>query len=109
MAFCFGESDVLETASAWLADGHAVALGTVVHTTGSAPRQTGSHIAVRDDSAFAGSVSAGCVESTVIEEALAVMREGKHRRLTFGVSDDGTFSVGLMCGGEIEVLIEPIT
>jgi len=108
MPFCFGESQVLDTASAWLADGHAVALGTVVRTTGSAPRQTGSHIAVRDDGAFAGSVSAGCVESAVIEEAIAVMREGKNRRLIFGAADDGTFSVGLMCGGEIEVVIEPI-
>ena len=42
------------------------------------------------------------------EEALAVMRDGRHRRLRFGVTDDGTFSVGLMCGGEVEILIEPV-
>jgi xanthine dehydrogenase accessory factor len=108
MAQCFDENDVLETAGAWLEAGHAVALGTVVHTSGSAPRQGGSHIAVRDDGAFTGSVSAGCVEGAVIEEALAVMRDGRHRRLKFGVTDDGTFAVGLMCGGEVEILIEPV-
>jgi xanthine dehydrogenase accessory factor len=108
MPHCFDEHDVLETATAWLDKGHGVALGTVVRTSGSAPRQAGSHIAVRDDGAFAGSVSAGCVEGAVIEEALAVMRDGRHRRLKFGVTDDGTFAVGLMCGGEVEILIEPV-
>ena len=108
MPHCFDEIEVLQTAAAWAEAGHAVALGTVIHTSGSAPRQGGSHIAVRDDGAFAGSVSAGCVEGAVIEEAFAVMRDGRHRRLKFGVTDDGTFAVGLMCGGEVEILIEPV-
>jgi xanthine dehydrogenase accessory factor len=85
-----------------------VALGTVVRTSGSAPRQAGSHIAVRGDGAFAGSVSAGCVESAVIEGAFAVLKDGRLRKLQFSVSDDGNFTVGLMCGGEIEILIEPM-
>jgi len=109
MSQLFDENEVLETAAAWVDAGHNVALGTVIRTSGSAPRQDGSHIAVRDDGAFAGSVSAGCVEGAVIEEAFAAMRDGRHRRLTFGVADDGTFTVGLMCGGEIEILIEPVT
>jgi xanthine dehydrogenase accessory factor len=108
MSNCFDENDVLETTAAWLEAGHTVALGTVIRTSGSAPRQGGSHIAVRDDGAFAGSVSAGCVEGAVIEEAFAVMRDGRHRRLKFGVTDDGGFAVGLMCGGEVEILIEPV-
>jgi xanthine dehydrogenase accessory factor len=108
MSHCFDENDVLETAAAWLEAGHGVALCTVISTAGSAPRQGGSHIAVRDDGTFAGSVSAGCVEGAVIEEAFAAMREGRHRRLKFGVTDDGSFAVGLMCGGEVEILIEPI-
>ncbi len=83
--------------------------GTVVRTSGSAPRRPGGHIAVRGDGAFAGSVSAGCVEGAVIEEAFAVLKDGRHRRLRFGVTDDGDFAVGLMCGGEIEILIEPIS
>jgi xanthine/CO dehydrogenase XdhC/CoxF family maturation factor len=108
MNFAVSESDVLAIAARWLADGHAVALATVVRTSGSAPRQDGSHIAVRDDGAFAGSVSAGCVEGAVIEQAQAVLADGKHRTLAFGVSDGGVFESGLMCGGKIEVLIEPI-
>jgi len=103
------ETAILETAAGWLRAGHAVALGTVISVAGSAPRQPGSHVAIRADGAFAGSVSAGCVENAVIAEALAVIAEGRHRRMTFGVSDDGVFTVGLMCGGQIEIVIEPLT
>jgi xanthine dehydrogenase accessory factor len=108
MSFSDSESDVLKTVAGWLAQGHPVALATVVRTSGSAPRQEGSHIAIRDDRAFAGSVSAGCGEGIVVENALATLRDGKHRNLAFGLSENGGFSVGLGCGGEIEILIEPI-
>jgi len=108
MSFPATESDVLAIAANWLSDGHRVALATVVKTTGSAPRQGGSHIVVRGDGAFAGSVSAGCVEGTVIEAAQAALSDGKHRTLCFGASDAGVFETGLLCGGEIEILIEPI-
>jgi xanthine dehydrogenase accessory factor len=107
MSFATNEIDVLETARQWLAAGHGVALATVVRTSGSAPRQTGSHIAVRDDGLFAGSVSAGCVEGAIIEESLAALRDGKHRSRIFGISD-GVMSIGLLCGGEIEIFVEPI-
>jgi xanthine dehydrogenase accessory factor len=108
MSFPASESDVLAVAAEWLAQGHGVALATVVHTSGSAPRQDGSHIAVRDDGAFAGSVSAGCVEGAVIEAAQSAMADGRNRSLTFGVSDGDVFEVGLHCGGQIEILVEPI-
>jgi xanthine/CO dehydrogenase XdhC/CoxF family maturation factor len=108
MPFPATESDVLAVAARWLNEGHGVALATVVKTTGSAPRQGGSHIVVRDDGAFAGSVSAGCVEGAVIEAAHAVLGDGKHRNLSFGVTDAGLFESGLLCGGEIEILVEPI-
>jgi xanthine dehydrogenase accessory factor len=101
------ESDVLAVAADWLARGHGVALATVIKTTGSAPRQDGSHIVVRDDGAFEGSVSAGCVENAVIELAQAAIADGKNRTASFGVSD-GVFAPGLLCGGEIEILVEPI-
>ncbi len=100
--------DVLETAQSWLAEGHKVALGTVVKTWGSAPRPAGSQIAVRDDGAFLGSVSGGCVESAVIGEAQEAMRDGKTRRLEFGVSDEQAWNVGLPCGGRIEIFVEPV-
>ena len=102
------EPDVLETAAAWLSSGHRVALGTVVKTWGSSPRPTGSQIAVRDDGAFVGSVSGGCVEGAVIEDAQRAMQDGKIRTLDFGVSDEQAWSVGLACGGRIEIFVEPL-
>jgi xanthine/CO dehydrogenase XdhC/CoxF family maturation factor len=101
-------NDVLETAAQWLKSGHKVALGTVVKTWGSSPRPTGSQIAVRDDGAFAGSVSGGCVESAVIEEARTAMSDGNVRKLEFGVSDRQAWEVGLACGGRIEIFVEPV-
>jgi xanthine dehydrogenase accessory factor len=101
------ETDALDAAQRWLDAGRDVALGTVINTWGSAPRQAGSAIAVRDDGAFVGSVSGGCVEGAVIEQAQAAMRDGKFRRLEFGVQDEQAWSVGLACGGRIEILVEP--
>jgi xanthine/CO dehydrogenase XdhC/CoxF family maturation factor len=101
--------DPLTAAADWLAEGRKVALGTVVRTWGSAPRQAGSQIAVRDDGAFAGSVSGGCIEGAVIGEALAAMDDGKVRKLEFGVSDETAWSAGLACGGRIEIFVEPVT
>jgi xanthine/CO dehydrogenase XdhC/CoxF family maturation factor len=103
------EIDVLDKAAAWLDAGHKVVLGTVVKTWGSAPRPAGSQIAVRDDGAFAGSVSGGCVEGAVVENALQTIRDGKIRRLEFGVSDEQAWAVGLACGGRIEIFVEPVT
>jgi xanthine/CO dehydrogenase XdhC/CoxF family maturation factor len=100
--------DILETAVRWIDAGHKVALGTVVKTWGSAPRPAGSQLAVRDDGLFVGSVSGGCVEGAVIEEAHAAMNDGKVRKLEFGVSDEQAWSVGLACGGRIEIFVEPV-
>ena len=100
--------DVLQTAEQWLGEGRKVALGTVVKTWGSSPRQAGSRIAVRDDGAFVGSVSGGCVEGAVIEEAIAAMNDGKVRNLEFGVSDQQAWDVGLACGGRIAIFVEPV-
>jgi xanthine/CO dehydrogenase XdhC/CoxF family maturation factor len=102
------ETDVLSSAARWLGAGRKVALGTVIKTWGSAPRQAGSQIAVRDDGAFVGSVSGGCIEGAVIEEAQNAMRDGKVRTLEFGVSDETAWSVGLACGGRIEIFVEPV-
>ena len=102
------EQDVLDTAADWLASGRKVALGTVVKTWGSSPRPAGSQIAVRDDGAFVGSVSGGCVEGAVIESARETMADGQIRRLEFGVSDEQAWAVGLVCGGRVEIFVEPI-
>ena len=100
--------EILEQASAWRGAGKGVALATVVKTWGSSPRPTGSQLVVRDDGRFAGSVSGGCVEGTVIEEALAAIADGETRNLEFGVSDEQAWAVGLACGGRIEIFVEPI-
>jgi xanthine/CO dehydrogenase XdhC/CoxF family maturation factor len=101
--------DVLEAAAQWLNDGHRVAIATVVKTWGSAPRPAGSQIAVREDGAFTGSVSGGCVESAVIEQAQFAMRDGDIRKLEFGVSNEQAWTAGLACGGRIEILVEPVS
>ena len=95
-----------EIALEWLRDGGA-ALATVTRTWGSAPRQVGSQLAVSSDSKIAGSVSGGCVEGAVVAEALDALIDGMPRIVDFGVSDDDAFSVGLACGGQIEILVEP--
>lgn len=103
-----GADDVLETVGQWLGAGHRVVLGTVVKTWGSSPRPAGSSIAVRDDGTFVGSVSGGCAEGIVIEAAAETLRDRRVRMLEFGVSDERAWSVGLACGGQIQVLLEAV-
>ncbi|MCY3781341.1 MAG: XdhC family protein [Chloroflexi bacterium] len=100
--------DILDTMNRWLAEDRSVALATVVKTWGSAPRREGSKMGITGDMSMSGSVSGGCVEGAVVEEALAGMKEGKARLLKFGVADDMAWEVGLTCGGSIEVFVEPL-
>jgi xanthine dehydrogenase accessory factor len=101
--------EVLTDVEKWLQAGRAVALATVVRTWGSAPRQPGSKMAVNDLGEMSGSVSAGCVEAAVIDEALRVLKEARPRRLHYGVADESAWEVGLTCGGEIDIFVEAIT
>jgi xanthine dehydrogenase accessory factor len=101
-------SEELRNAAAWLAAGHKVAVGTVIRTWGSAPRPAGSQIFVREDGAFLGSVSGGCVEGAVIEAALGSIADGKSRDLEFGVTDARAWEVGLACGGRILIHVEAV-
>lgn len=102
------EDDVLGIAARWIAEGRKVALGTVVKTWGSSPRQAGSQMAVRDDGSFVGSVSGGCIEGAVIEKARQTIQDRRVRNLAFGVTDETAWSVGLACGGRVEVFVEPV-
>ena len=92
----------------WSAAGDASALATVIKVNGSAPRGPGAKLAVRADGTMAGSVSGGCVEGDVLEQSLAVLKDGEPRLLHYGISDELAMGVGLMCGGEIDVVIEPV-
>lgn len=100
--------DVLQTALAWCEAGKSVALATVVQTWGSSPRPAGSNLVIAADGTFAGSVSGGCVEGEVIRAAGEVIESGRQRLLQFGVTDDEAWQVGLACGGQIEILLEPL-
>ena len=101
-------AEILQQAAQWRADGHGVALATVVKTWGSSPRQPGAKLAVADTGAFIGSVSGGCVEGAVIEEAQAAIKDGKPRLLDFGISDDQAWEVGLACGGKVAIFVERV-
>lgn len=97
-----------EIALDWHRAGRGAALATVVETWGSAPRPAGSQLAISGAGDIMGSVSGGCVEGAVVAEAVEALGDGKPRLLTFGVSDDQAFAVGLACGGTIRVLVEPV-
>jgi len=100
--------EALVALRAWRNDGRDAALATVVRVDGSAPRGVGAKLAVTADGQMAGSVSGGCVEGDVVEHARAALRSGESVLRRYGISDDQGLEVGLMCGGAIEVLIEPV-
>lgn len=100
--------EILDDVARWRGEGKEVALATVVKVWGSAPRQLGSKMAVSSAGEMAGSVSGGCVEGAVIEEALGVISRGAPKLVKFGVGDEQAWSVGLSCGGEIEIYLEPL-
>ncbi|MBG0829416.1 XdhC family protein [Planomonospora sp. ID67723] len=92
----------------WLEEGRAFAVASVIGTGGSAPRQPGAALAVNDEGEAVGSVSGGCVEGAVYELCREAIRTGEPVRHTFGYSDADAFTVGLTCGGIIEVLVWPV-
>jgi xanthine/CO dehydrogenase XdhC/CoxF family maturation factor len=99
---------ILQQAADWRAAGKGVALATVVSTWGSSPRPAGAKLVVDQEGEFLGSVSGGCVEGAVIEEALQSINDGKPRLLSFGVSNETAWEVGLACGGKIQVFVERV-
>jgi xanthine dehydrogenase accessory factor len=101
--------EALHQAARWRETGRRVALATVVATRSSAPRPIGSKLAVSDQGELAGSVSGGCVESDVVLAAQEVLGGGEPRLVTYGITDDMAFGVGLPCGGEIDVFVEELT
>jgi xanthine dehydrogenase accessory factor len=99
-------TDLGDQIARWRARGERVALATVVATRRSAPRPVGSKLVISENGELLGSVSGGCVESDVAVQAAEVIADGAPRFLTYGIDDDQAWSVGLPCGGEIDVFVE---
>src|SRR3712207_4303265 len=101
--------DVLDDLVGWWQAGETVGMGTVVATWRSAPRPAGASMLVGPDGTAVGSVSGGCVEGAVYEEAKDAVETGVPTLERYGVSDDDAFAVGLTCGGILDVFVEPIS
>jgi xanthine/CO dehydrogenase XdhC/CoxF family maturation factor len=98
--------EILDDVERWRERGEKVAIATVVATRRSAPRPVGAKLAISESGELAGSVSGGCVESDVYENAREVMATGCPKLLSYGIEDEEAWSVGLPCGGEIDVFVE---
>jgi len=100
--------DVIARMTDWIRNGRSVALATIVSVERRAPRDPGAMMAVNDRGEVAGSVSGGCVEPSLIETAKEVLQSGRPELVTFGISDEQAFGVGLSCGGTIHVFVERV-
>ena len=100
--------EVLADVQRWRSEDRPVALATVVETWGSAPRAVGAKMALTPDGGISGSVSGGCVEGAVVEAGRQALATSRPRLLSFGVSDERAWEVGLACGGKIEVFVAPL-
>ena len=103
------DEKILEEASDWAKAGHKVVLVTVIQTWGSSPRQTGSRMIVNEKGDFSGSVSGGCVESSVVRECVDLIKRNEpSKKLEFKVSNEKAWDIGLACGGEISIFLEQV-
>ncbi|HZT96489.1 MAG TPA: XdhC family protein [Chloroflexota bacterium] len=100
--------DILPDIERWREAGEPVAVATVVKTSGSVPRPKGAKMAMTSGGQVTGSVSGGCLEAAVFEEAMEVLESGSPRLLHYGISDEMAWNVGLSCGGEVDIFIEPL-
>ena len=101
--------DVIDQLEGWWKNGQEAALATVVGTFRSAPRQPGASMLVGPSGEAVGSVSGGCVEGAVYELGGEVLGDGRPRLQRYGVSDDDAFSVGLTCGGILDIYVEKVS
>ncbi len=100
--------DILTPLSFWLKEKKKIALATVISTWGSSPRPVGGQMAIDSNGEIIGSVSGGCIEGAVIAEGINSLCDGKTRIKDYGVSNDMAWEVGLACGGELRILIQPL-
>ena len=98
--------DQLNIISTWFEEKKSFAIATVIQTWGSSPRPVGSTMLISKDMEMAGSVSGGCVEGAVVKATMQLIENGTAQRLTFGVTDEDAWEVGLSCGGKMQVFAE---
>jgi xanthine dehydrogenase accessory factor len=101
--------DVFEEIAATRARGERAALATVIATRGSTPGRETMRLLVKESGEVVGTVGGGCVEAEVVDAAREVLETEAPRRVTFRLTESETGATGLLCGGEIEVFIEPLT
>ena len=100
------DEKILEEANTWIKSNQKVVLATVIKTWGSSPLQTRSKMIISEKGNFSGSFSGGCVESSVIRESLELIKNNiNFKKLEFEVSNENAWSIGLACGGKIQVFI----
>ena len=103
------DEKILEEANDWIKTNQKVVLATVIQTWGSSPRPVGSKMMVNEKGEFSGSISGGCVESSVIDESLQLIKQNKpFKKIELKVSNENAWEVGLACGGEITIYLEQI-
>jgi xanthine/CO dehydrogenase XdhC/CoxF family maturation factor len=100
--------DIVAQVDEWRRLGEKVAIATVVATAGSTPRPVGTAMAVNASGKVAGSVSGGCLEGAVFEDAVHVLETGRPVLREYGISDEMAFEVGLSCGGQMTIFVEEL-
>ena len=100
--------DILTPTSIWLQKKRRIALATVISTWGSSPRPVGGQMGIDENGEIIGSVSGGCIEGAVISEGIKSINDGKSRIEDYGISNEVAWEVGLACGGELKILIQPL-
>jgi xanthine/CO dehydrogenase XdhC/CoxF family maturation factor len=98
--------EILSEIERWQEAGERVVVATVVANRRSAPRPVGSSLAISESGKLCGSVSGGCVEGDVFEQSRDVFETGEPKLLSYGITDEEAWNVGLPCGGEIDVFVE---
>ena len=100
--------DLFEEIVRMRSEGRRGALATIVHTNGSIPSFESSRMLVREDGSIAGTIGGGCVEAEVWAAAKDVMKAELPRKMTFNLNNEAAYDSGLICGGTLEVFVEPI-
>lgn len=99
--------DLLKKIQEWKSIHKSFAIATVIKTWGSSPRPVGSSMIISEEMEMAGSVSGGCVEGAVVKSAISLLQNGEGKQISFGITDDEAWEVGLSCGGKMDVYVEP--